>query len=120
MKRVVITGMGVISPVGNDVNSMWESLKAGKHGIDFIDRFDTSDIDVKLAAEVKDFDAGKYMDKKEQRRADLYNQYAICAAMEAMEDAGTDFSDVDPYRAGVIVGSGIGGIQTLEKEHRNL
>ncbi len=117
MKRVAITGIGVISPVGNNKEAFWNSIKSGKHGIGPITYFDTSDIEVKLAAEVKDFDVTEYMDKKEARRADRYCQYAVAAAAQALSDAGTDFKDIDPYRVGVIVGSGIGGIQTLEEEH---
>lgn len=119
MKRVVITGIGVVSPVGNDPETMWENLKAGRHGISPIETFDTSDMDVKLAAQVHDFEPTRYMEKKELRRTDLYNQYAIYAAMQALEDAGSDFLDLDPYRVGVIVGSGIGGIQSFEREHSN-
>ncbi|HIV19110.1 MAG TPA: beta-ketoacyl-ACP synthase II [Candidatus Merdivicinus intestinigallinarum] len=117
MRRVVITGIGAITPIGNDVKTMWDSILAGKHGIEAVERFDTSDIDVKLAAMVKDFDPSPVVDKKEQRRTDLYCQYALCAAKEAMDDCGSDLKDLDPYRVGVIVGSGIGGIQTFEEEH---
>ena len=109
--------MGVISPVGNSVESFWSSIKSGKHGIAPITYFDTSDIEVKLGAQVKDFDPAAYMEKKEARRADKYCQYAVAAASQAVQDTSTDFSDLDPYRVGVIVGSGIGGLQTLEEEH---
>ncbi len=117
MKRVVITGVGAITPIGNDVKTMWDSILAGKHGISEIDRFDVSDIEVKLAAMVKDFDPSSVVDKKEQRRTDLYCQYALCAADQALRDCGSDLKDLDPFRVGVIVGSGIGGIQTFEEEH---
>lgn len=117
MRRVVITGRGVISPIGNNVETFWDNMKNGRHGIGPITTFDTSDLDVKLAAQVKDFDPTAYMDKKEARRADLYCQYAIAATDQAIKETGTDFKDVDPYRVGVIVGSGIGGLQTLEEEH---
>ena len=117
MKRVVITGVGAITPIGNDVQTMWDSILAGKHGISEIDRFDVSDTEVKLAAMVKDFDPSPVVDKKEQRRTDLYCQYALCAADQALRDCGTDLKDLDPFRVGVIVGSGIGGIQTFEEEH---
>lgn len=117
MRRVVITGIGAITPIGNDPKTMWENILAGKHGISEIDRFDTSDVDVKLAAMVKDFDPSAVVDKKEQRRTDLYCQYALCAAQQAMDDCGSDLKDLDPFRVGVIVGSGIGGIQTFEEEH---
>ncbi len=117
MKRVVITGRGVISPVGNNMEEFWNNIKAGKHGIAPISYFDTSDIEVKLAAEVKNFDPTLYMDKKDARRADRYCQYAVAASSQALAEIGTDFQDLDPYRVGVIVGSGIGGLQTLEEEH---
>ena len=117
MRRVVITGIGAITPIGNDPKTMWDSILAGKHGIAEIDRFDTSDIDIKLAAMVKGFDPSPVVDKKEQRRTDIYCQYALCAAAQAMTDCGSDLKDLDPYRVGVIVGSGIGGIQTFEEEH---
>lgn len=117
MKRVVITGMGVISPVGNNIETFWNRIKNGEHGISFIEGFDTSDVDVKVAAEIKDFDPTQYIEKKEARRTDRYCQFAVAAALEALKDAGTDFKDLDPYRVGVIVGSGIGGLQTLESEH---
>lgn len=116
-KRVVITGMGAITPVGLNSDEFWSSIKAGKHGIKPITRFDTSDMPVKVAATVEGFDVSEYMDKKEARRADEYCHYAVAASKQAMEDCGTDFKDLDPYRVGVIVGSGIGGIQSLEKEH---
>ena len=117
MRRVVITGIGAITPVGNDPKTMWENILAGKHGIAPITSFDTSDIEVKLAAQVKDFDPAPVVDKKEQRRTDRYCQYALCAAKQAMDDCGSDLKDLDPYRVGVIVGSGIGGIQTFEEEY---
>lgn len=121
MKRVVITGMGVISAVGSTVDSFWSNILAGRHGISPIEGFDTSDLPVKLAAEVKDFDASLYgMDKKEQRRTDRFCQFAVAAAQQALENCGTKFEDLDPYRVGVIVGSGIGGLNTLETEHSKL
>lgn len=117
MRRVVVTGVGVVSPVGNNADEFWENIKNGKNGIDFITKFDTSDIDIKLAAEVKDFDAELYIEKKEVKRNDLFCQYAIAATDQALKDCGTDFSDIDPYKVGVIVGSGIGGMSVIEKEH---
>lgn len=121
MKRVVITGMGVISAVGSTVDSFWSNILAGKHGISPIEGFDTTDLPVKLAAEVKDFDASLYgMDKKEQRRTDRFCQFAVAAAQQALENCGTKFEDLDPFRVGVIVGSGIGGLNTLESEHIKL
>ena len=118
MKRVVITGIGTITPVGNDVPSTWESICAGRHGFSKIDRFDTEVMGVSVAALLKDFDPTPIVDKKEQRRTDPYCQLALCAAAEALKDCGSDLKDLDPYRVGVIVGSGIGGMQTLEEEHQ--
>ena len=118
MKRVVITGIGAITPVGNDASSTWESICAGRHGFSKIDRFDTEDMGVSVAALLKDFDPTPIVDKKEQRRTDPYCQLALCAAAEALKDCGSDLKDLDPYRVGVIVGSGIGGMQTLEEEHQ--
>ena len=119
MKRAVITGIGAITPVGNDVNSFWESLKAGKNGIDNITRFDTSALRVKLAAEVKDFDPSLYMDKAEIRKNDKFVQYAMAAACQAMQDSDID-GKVDSSRLGVYFGSGIGGFDTFISEHNNL
>lgn len=121
MRRVVITGVGVISSVGKGKELFWENIKAGKHGISEIECFDTSGYPVKLAAEIKDFDAAEYgIDRKEQRRTDRYCQFALAAANDALEDCGTKFDDLDPFRVGVIVGSGIGGLRTLESEHDKL
>lgn len=120
MKRVVITGMGAITPIGKTVPEFWASLKEGRHGIAPITAFDTSDVPVKLAAEVKDFDPTLYIEKKETRRMDRYCQFAVGAALDALKDSKTDFSDLDPYRVGVIVGSGIGGLHTIEAEHTKL
>lgn len=118
--RVVITGMGAITPIGNDVNTFWSSIKEGKCGIDNITAFDTTDYKVKLAAEVKNFDAADYMDKREVRRMDRFCQFAMAAADEAMKDAGLDLESLDRERFGVIVGSGIGGISTIEEQHKKL
>ncbi len=116
MRRVVITGIGAVTPVGNDAPTTWESIRAGRHGFSKIDRFETDDIGVSVAAFLKDFDPSDVVDKKEQRRTDPYCQYALCAATEALRDCGSDLKDLDPYRVGVIVGSGIGGMQTYEEE----
>lgn len=118
MRRVVVTGLGVISPVGNDVKTYFNNLISGKCGIDYITRFDTTDFKVKIAAEVKDFDPIKYMEKPEIRRTDLYAQYAVAAAAQAMESAGG--LDVEPERLGVYFGSGIGGIMTFTGETEKL
>lgn len=109
MKRVVVTGMGVISPLGNDVRSFWDSLVKGVNGIGPITKFDTADYKVKIAAEVKDFQKEKYFDKQEAKKLELFSQYAIAAAVEAMEDSGIA-GKVDPKRLGVYVGSGVGGM----------
>ncbi len=113
-RRVVVTGMGAVTPVGNDVESFWNSVKEGKLGIDKITRFDTTDYKATLAAEVKDFDPGKYLDVRAARRLELFSQYAVVAAMEAKENAGIDMEKEDPFRVGVIVGSGIGSLQVTE------
>ncbi len=115
-KRVVVTGMGAITPIGNSVESFWNSLKQGKRGFAPITRFDTTEYKCKLAAEVKEFEPEKYMDKKAARRMELFCQYAVAAAKEALEDAGIDMEREDPYRAGCSVGSGVGSMQAMERE----
>lgn len=119
-KRVVITGLGIISPLGNDVNTFWNHLIAGKSGVGNITHFDTTDYAVKIAAEVKDFDPLNYIDKKEARRMDRFVQFAVAAAKEALKHAELDMNKVDANRVGVYVGSGIGGLSTLENQHRVL
>lgn len=116
MERVVITGMGAITPVGNDVKTFWESLKAGKCGIGPITKFDVTDYKVKLAAEVKDFDVTQYVDKREARRMDLNCHFALAAAQQAVDQAGLKEGNFDPYRTGVIYGSGVGGLHIAELE----
>ncbi len=118
-RRVVVTGMGAVTPLGNDVPAYWNGLKAGKNGIDFITRFDTADLKAKLAAEVKDFDPKVYMDAKTVRQTDLYQRYALAAAAQAVQDAGIEGA-VDPMRLGVYFGSGIGGFETFCNEHNTL
>ena len=113
-RRVVVTGLGAVTPVGNNVEAFWESVKAGKVGIGEITKFDTADFKVKLAAEVKDFNAKDYMDFKSAKRMELFSQYAVAAAKEAMTDARIDMEKEDPFRVGVIVGSGIGSLQAME------
>lgn len=113
-KRVVITGMGAVTPTGNNVDTFWNSCKEGKVGIDRITKFDTSDFKVKLAAEVKDFRAADHMYPKAARRMEPFAQYAVAASGEAMEDAGINMEAEDPYRVGVIIGSGIGSLETVE------
>ncbi|KAI4453187.1 polyketide synthase-related [Holotrichia oblita] len=112
MKRVVVTGMGCVTPVGNDVNSFWDSCINGRHGFAKITKFDTSGMKVNIAGEVKDFDAQAYMDKSEIKRADLYSQYAIAAAAQAVAESGIE-GKVNPERLGVYVSSGIGGMTTF-------
>lgn len=116
-RRVVITGVGAITPIGNDKATFWKNLKQGVHGIGPITAFPTDGLDISLAAEVKNFDPLTVFEKKELRRNDRYCQLAVCAAMEALKDCGTDFKDLDPFSVGVIVGSGIGGMNTFEEEH---
>ncbi len=113
-RRVVVTGMGAVTPIGNDVESFWNGVKEGKLGIDKITRFDTTDYKATLAAQVKDFDPGKYLDVRAARRLELFSQYAVVASMEAMENAGLDMEKEDPFRVGVIVGSGVGSLQATE------
>lgn len=119
MNRVVITGMGAISPVGNSVDTFWNSLENGVCGIEEITRFDTSDLKVKIAGLVKNFDPLKYIEKSSIRRLDLYAQYALCAAGEAMDMSGIQGA-VDPHRLGVYFGSGIGGMSTFITESEKL
>ncbi|RXT15080.1 beta-ketoacyl-ACP synthase II [Ammoniphilus sp. CFH 90114] len=118
--RVVITGMGVISPIGKSVEEFWSNLLAGKSGVDHITAFDVSEYPTRIAAEVKDFNAENYMDKKEVKRTDRFVQFAIAAAKLAMENAGLNMDEVNRDRVGVYVGSGIGGLGTFEDQHRTL
>ena len=118
--RVVVTGMNCVTPLGNSIDSFWANIKEGRCGIDFISRFDTENFEVKLAAEVKDFDPSLYMDKREAKRMDLYSQYAVAATKMAIDLSEIDLEKVCKERFGVIVGSGIGGIGTIEKEHEKL
>ncbi|MDF2685555.1 MAG: fabF [Clostridia bacterium] len=115
MNRVVVTGMGVISPIGNNLKIFWENLISGKCGIDFITKFDTTELKVKIAAEVKEFDPLCCMEKNDIRKTDLFAQYAVAAAFEAVNDSGI-IGKVDPERFGVYVGSGIGGMSTFITE----
>ena len=119
-KRVVITGMGAVTPIGNSVDEFWTNAKAGTVGIDEITKFSTADYKVKLAAELKDFDATAYMDRKEARRMDPFCQYAIAASVEAMNDSGLEVTEDNADRIGVIIGSGIGGLGTIEAETKKL
>ena len=116
MNRGVITGIGMVSPIGNDKETFWNNVKNGVCGIRPIENIDVSDLPVKVAAQVLDFDPLRCFDKKELRRTDPFTQYAVDAALQAVEDCGTKFEDLDPYRIGVIVGSGIGGIHSTGAE----
>ncbi|GLG01048.1 3-oxoacyl-[acyl-carrier-protein] synthase 2 [Alicyclobacillus hesperidum subsp. aegles] len=119
-RRVVVTGLGVVSPVGNDVPTFWDSLLSGKSGIREIDRFDTSDYPCKIAGLVNDFDPERYIDKKELRHMDMFTQYALYAAHEAVAHAGLVITDENRDRIGVYIGSGIGGIGTTLSNYRIL
>lgn len=120
MNRVVVTGMGAITPIGNDVESFWEGLKNKKIGFGPITYFDTTDYKVKLAAQVKDFDPKQHMDPKAARRMEQFAQFAVAASGQALSDAGIDMEKEDPYRVGVCVSSGIGSLQIIEKEYKKL
>ena len=119
-RRVVVTGLGAVTPIGNTVEEFWSGIKEGKVGIGEITKFDTTEYKVKIAAEVKDFQAKDRMDFKAARRMEPFSQYAVAAAKEAFEDAGLDMSKEDPFRVGVIVGSGIGSLQAVEKEYEKI
>ena len=120
MNRVVVTGMGVITPIGNDVDTFWSGLKDKKLGFEPIAAFDTTEFKVKLAAEVKEFDAKQYMDPKAARRMERFSQFAVAAAKQALEDAKLDMDSENPYRVGVCVSSGVGSLQIIEKEHAKM
>ncbi len=119
-RRVVITGMGAITPIGLNAADFFESLRAGRHGFGPITRFDATDYKCHVAAQVKDFDPTRYMDARAARRMEPFVQYAVAAAGQALEDAGIDMEKEDPWRAGVAVGCGIGSLQTMEREHEKL
>lgn len=119
-RRVVVTGMGAITPIGLNVNEYWDSVKAQKIGFGEITKFDTTDYKCKLAAEVKGFDPKEFMDFKSAKRMEAFCQYAVAATKEAIEDAGLCMEQEDPYKVGVSVGSGIGSLQAMEREHKKL
>ena len=119
-RRVVVTGLGAITPIGNSVEEFWNGVKEEKIGFGPITHFDAEEYKCKLAAQVKDFDAGQYMDKKAARRMELFCQYAVAAAGEAIKDAGLDMEKEDPYMVGCNVGSGIGSLQAMEREYDRL
>ncbi|HRU39098.1 MAG TPA: beta-ketoacyl synthase N-terminal-like domain-containing protein, partial [Candidatus Goldiibacteriota bacterium] len=115
-KRVVITGMGVITPVGNSIDETWQALLEGKNGIGKITAFDVSQYDTKIAGEIKNFDASSFMDKKEVRRTPKFIQYALKTAKEAIEMAGLENASIDKDRVAVLIGSGIGGLNVMEEQ----
>ncbi|GFI63100.1 3-oxoacyl-[acyl-carrier-protein] synthase 2 [Lactobacillaceae bacterium] len=119
-RRVVVTGMGAITPIGLNVNDFFQSIKEGKHGFGPITKFDSDGYKCHVAAEVKGFDAKDYMDFKAAKRMELFSQYAVAAAKEALSDAGIDMEQEDPYRVGCAVGSGIGSLQAMEREYDRL
>lgn len=119
-RRVVVTGMGVISPIGNSVDDFWKSLKEGKSGISKIESFDASEYPTQIAGEVKDFDYKEFLSRKEAKRMDRFTQFAVCAAGQALKDSKLDLEAIDMTRFGAILGCGIGGIQTLEDQHKRL
>lgn len=120
MRRVVVTGVGAVSPLGVGNQNNWDALVAGKSGINLITRFDTTDFPVKIAGEVKDFAAEDFIDKKEIKKMDLFIQYAMAAAQFAMEDSGLQVTEENAERVGVLVGAGLGGLATIEKYHSAL
>lgn len=120
MNRVVVTGMGAVTPIGNNINEFWNSIKAGKVGFAPISGFDTEEYSAKLAAEVKDFNPTDYMDRKAARRMDRFSQLAVTAANEAAADADIDISQENPYRLSVMVGSGVGSLMGIEREFEKL
>lgn len=119
-ERVVITGMGAVTPLGNGVETFWEGLLAGKSGLGAVTRFDAADFPCRIAGEVKAFDPLDFMEKKEARRMDRFVQFAVAAAKMALEDGALNMQNVDPDRVGVYIGSGIGGLDTWEKQHKTL
>ena len=116
-RRVVITGLGALTPIGNSTEEFWNGIKEGKCGVDEIKSFDTTDFKVKLAAELKEYNPEDYFDKREAKRLDKFSQYAMIVAREAWKDSGLDKETENMERVGIIIGSGIGGIQTIETEH---
>ena len=120
MRRVVVTGLGAVTPIGNNVEAFWSGVKEEKIGFAPITRFDATDYKCKLAAEVKDFNPEEYMDKKSARRMELFCQFAVAAAGEAMKDAGLDMEQEDPWKVGCAIGSGIGSLQAIEREYGRL
>ena len=119
-RRVVVTGIGAVTAVGHGKDNFWNSIKEGKCGIDFVTRFDAADYTCRVAAEVKDFDVTEYIDRKEAKRMDTFTQFAVAGTKMAIEDAKVNFDKIDSNRVGVIIGSGIGGIETFEEQYKVL
>src|SRR5882757_7671355 len=120
-RRVVVTGMSVITALGLEVSEFWERLCAGKSGVGRLERFDCSDFKVNFGGEVKDFRPEDHFDSKEAKRLDRFSQFALAAAQKAIKQSGIDFkNETDPYRCGVIIGSGIGGLNEIEEQHAKL
>lgn len=119
-RRVVVTGLGAVTPIGLNVDDFWDSIKAGKIGFDRITKFDTTDYKCHIAAELKDFNPQDFMDRKAAKRMEPFSQYAVAAAKEAIEDSGLDISKEDPYMVGCAIGSGIGSLQAMERETQKL
>ena len=117
-RRVVVTGLGLVTPVGTGTDKAWENLLAGKSGIDRITRFDTDNQAVKIAAEVKDFEVEQYIEKKTAKHLDLFVRYAVAAADMALADSGLEITDDNAERIGSITGCGLGGLPTIEKYHQ--
>ena len=120
MRRVVVTGMGAITPLGLNVEEFWNGIKEGRHGFGEITKFDASEYKAHLAGEVKGFVGKEYMDVKAAKRMELFCQYAVAAAKEAIAQSGYSLEEEDPYRVGCSIGSGIGSLQTIEREHKKL
>lgn len=119
-RRVVVTGIGVVSPIGNDLDTFWSNIKKGVCGIDYIESFDTSEYSVKVAGEIKNFDPKMYMDRKEAKRQDRFCQFSIAASQMAVNDANIDLDNINKEKFGVIIGSGVGGMLTVESEMKKL
>ena len=119
-RRVVVTGIGAITPIGNNVEEFWKAIQEGKCGIDNISLFDTTDFKVKLAAEIKNYNPEEFLDKKAAKRLDRYSQLALIAAKEAMKDSKIDMEKEDATRIGVSISSGIGGLTTIEEQEKVL
>ena len=117
MKRVVVTGVGAVTPIGNDAKTFWQNIKDGVNGVDYVRSFDVSALKTQIAGEIKDLEVTEFIEKKEARKMDRYTQFAVIAAAEAVKDSGLDMEKEDPWRVGCITGSGIGGILTFEEQH---